>query len=148
MAHADTLERLTIDEDKKFLMTQREEGRCGCMGAADKVQHAKEQQIKARKAKEEERRRRLEEAEPSTAVLNSSTSSSSCNTEDESEREDPLGPVEEVVNDPLEAADGLPPKRAKKNAITPGLAAALDRTKMTDRGAVFILTGAARSFGV
>ena len=29
-----------------------------------------------------------------------------------------------------------------------GLAAALDRTKMTDRGAVFILTEAARSFGV
>ena len=29
-----------------------------------------------------------------------------------------------------------------------GLAAALDRTKMTDRGTVFILTEAARSFGV
>ncbi|KAA0200934.1 hypothetical protein HAZT_HAZT000370 [Hyalella azteca] len=62
------------------------------------------------------------------------SSSASCSAKAEEKEEFHLQQEQRVVGTSVS-----PPMRAK-NVITPGLAASLDRTKVSDRGAVFLLT--------
>jgi hypothetical protein len=77
------------------------------------------------------------QCEPSSSVNLTNYSSSS-----ESEVSDD----EEWTNEPG-TRSVLPQPRVLKNVITPRLAAALDRAKLSDRMAVFVLTETARSLG-
>ncbi|MEL6606429.1 MAG: hypothetical protein AAFP20_24820, partial [Cyanobacteria bacterium J06614_10] len=135
IAHAEAMTRITIEEDRQFLIAQREKGRRGTMAGLDLVLAAKEE--RARQRVQSQKRRRVqanEEPGPSSsvAVLASSSSSSSDDQPDETEA---------VLATPP------PPKRAKMNIVTPSLAAALDRTKLSDRKAALVLAEAAKSLG-
>lgn len=52
VAHASALDIMTVAEDKKFLLAQREKGRRGTMGGLDKVLAAKESRVALRKEAE------------------------------------------------------------------------------------------------
>jgi hypothetical protein len=52
MAHQDALTMIKIEDDRQFLLAQREKGRRGCMTGIDKIQTAKEQRAEKRKATE------------------------------------------------------------------------------------------------
>ena len=133
IAHAEAMTRITIEEDRQFLIGQREKGRRGTMAGLDLVLAAKEERAKQRVQSQKRRQDKAnEEPGPSSnvAVLTSSSTSTSDDEPDETEAVFATQP---------------PPKRAKINIVTPSLAAALDRTKLSDRKAVFVLAEAAKS---
>jgi len=142
IAHADALSMIKIAEDRAFLLAQREKGRRGMMGPVDQMLAAREKRVQEAAKKEEQRRLKAKEyALEMSSMTEVAYSFSSCedNTDDDS-------PSTEGA-----AAEGCPKKkklrRATKNIITPGLAAALDRTGISSRRATFVLAEAAKSFG-
>jgi hypothetical protein len=140
IAHADALKKMIIKEDRDFLLAQREKGRRGTMGRQDTVLTKKEERAERKRLEEKKRksRSRMEcEASTSKAVLASSSSSSASETTDD---------ADEVVQG---AVGGSLPKRARgsQNVVTPALAAALDRTQVSDRKATMMITETARSLG-
>lgn len=140
VAHADALKTMTNAEDRAFLPAQEEPGRQGKMSTVDTALAGKEARRAQRKAKEAcQRRRSQEEATTSSSFphLESTTSSKASTDENDS--------IFEVVS---AARPSKLHKRASENIIvSPSLAAALDRTKMTDRSATYVLTEMARSLG-
>lgn len=139
IAHADVEKMVKYRQDFEFLQLQRQKGRHGSIGGVDKVHMKKVDSLAKRLAQGEVRKKRsVAEVEmaTSTAVLESSSSSSEENTPDEIEIEGACG-------------GPIPKKRRRvKNAMTPELAAALDRTQTSSRSAAYLLSGAASSFGV
>lgn len=133
IAHAEAMTKITIEEDRQFLIGQRERGRRGTMAGLDLVLAAKEERARQR-VQSQKRRQDKANKQPgpslNVAVLTSSSTSSNDDESDETEAV--------FANQP-------PPKRAKINIVTPSLAAALDRTKMSDRKAVFVLAEAAQT---
>jgi hypothetical protein len=138
VAHADALNLISIEEDRLFLLAQREKGRRGCMGAVDVKLSTKEQRRKNREQREAnlrmvEDKRSLTVASTSVQLTDSDESSSE---DDDDELLMPSGP----------SAKKLCPRRPA-SIITTGVAAALDRTKTSDRNATYVLAAAAQSLG-
>ncbi len=138
IAHAEALAMIQLPEDRKFLEAQREKGRRGCMGSVDMVLDRKEQRCKKRRLEEEMRTakeaKRMQQV--TMNVTNDSdteiSSSDRCDTDD--------------YSNPLDVHTKL--KRVRPtNFVTPVLAAALDRSKVSDRNAAYIITAAAESLG-
>ena len=139
VAHGNALTMMTNQEDKEFLLAQREPGRRGRMGGVDSVLAAQEarRSLRLEKAAAFSARKQEEAAASSSVAQLESSPSSSSNTS-------------AVASDEEYGAVGgaSPAKRAKratKNIVSPALAATLDRTKLTDRSATYVLTEAARS---
>ncbi|KAK2727043.1 hypothetical protein QYM36_007784 [Artemia franciscana] len=103
IAHADALKTMSIQEDKDFLLAQREKGRRGSMVGVDETLACKEKRVAA------------EDVDSEEAVGGSRTQKR---------------------------------KRGRKAVVTPELAAALDRTKVSDRKAVFVIAETAKSLGM
>lgn len=61
IATADALKTIRIEEDKKFLIRQRQPGRPGCMIGCDMVLFLREKRASERKEKEKQRKRKFEE---------------------------------------------------------------------------------------
>lgn len=61
IAAADALVMIRIEEDKKFLLMQREKGRPGCMAGVDVVLSKREQRAQERRDKEDARKRKHDE---------------------------------------------------------------------------------------
>lgn len=61
IAAADALVTIRIEEDKKFLLMQREKGRPGCMAGVDVVLSKREQRAQERRDKEDARKRKHDE---------------------------------------------------------------------------------------
>lgn len=71
IAHANALENIKIDEDKTFLIRQREPGRPGCLAGVDKKLANKEERAMQRRLAEEERKLKQRSFEvASTSSLN------------------------------------------------------------------------------
>jgi len=146
VAHADALTKTSVlQEDKDFLLAQREKGRRGSMAGVDKTLAAKDKRASERDEQVLARQLRMEEMKQlaaSTAELISSGSENSSDDED----------METGANVSEGAVGGIPfktptRKRGRKTVVTPELAAALDRTKMSDRKAIFVLVETAKSLG-
>lgn len=139
IAHADALNMIKIEEDRNFLLAQREPGRRGYMGSVDKALAAKEER-KARRIESEKKRRERTQNEASASAISVVLSSS------EDEQGDHESHCDETehndLNSPLKKKT-----RATVNVITPKLASALDRTKMSDRMATFVLAETVHSLG-
>ena len=145
IAHANAAELIKIPEDLEFLAAQREPGRRGYMGAIDTALAAKDERRAQWKKLE---RARLERAKTQCQVLQTkekaSTSSASCALVEEVSSSDEL----ESESDSSDTVEYGPSKctpphkrmRATKQVITPKLAAALDRTKLSDRKATFVIS--------
>lgn len=138
VAHANAMNLIKLQEDKEFLKAQREKGRRGSMGALDtklliteKKCIAKNLKIITRKRKESER---LEIEKH--AVLNISNSSSSEKSTSDSD--------EEVKYNILPKCT----RKRPRNIINRAVASALDRTKISDRNATYILAATAETIGL
>ena len=138
IASINALAVMENQEDREFLLAQCEPGRRGTMGAADHKLAAMQKRSQKRQLLQEERKSRWEQEAietSSTVALDSSSSG------DDRESED-----DESATSCREA--GFPKRRrATKNAVTPQLSMALDRTKVTDRSAAYVLTETVCSIG-
>lgn len=138
VAHANALTTIKIDEDRQFLQAQREKGRRGCMGSVDKKltqledrRSRRELQQEQRKQQEEQRKRDFAAAGKTSYDTDSGDGVSSSDSDTATLGTTPSGK-----------------KRCRMvNIMTPELASALDRTKVSDRNATYILSAAAKSFG-
>lgn len=131
IAHANALNLPTLPEDQQFLLAQREKGRRGYMGGVDKEFVAKETRKMQRRQDQErlryDERRKEDEL---TAVVEFESSSSS----DEEQQQPTTNTVRKR-------------KRGTTNIITQDIASALDRSQVSDRNAVYILSATASSLG-
>ena len=137
IAHADALEMISNEEDRQFLIFQREPGRRGVMGSVDIGLAKKESRKRKRKEQVEKQRRTAADSQhlrQSLAVLEDSTSSS--------------GTEEDLIVDP--STSTMTPstsKRGRTEVLTANLVASLDRNKVSDRAAVMLIGKTARSLG-
>jgi len=141
IAHANALNMITVPEDRDFLLAQREPGRRGSMAGVDMTLAAKEKRAAERGEILLARRRRAVEYEESgmaTAELVSSDGSS--DEKDVPSVDDEHGVVGACVTPKTQ-------KRGRSIVVTPQLSAALDRTKVSDRKATFIIAETAKSLG-
>ena len=135
IAHAQALTMIKIDEDKEFLLAKRDKGRRGSIAGRDKTLARKVDRKAKRLGQEAERSKREFEAQSSrTSAVVTKTSESSARESSE----DDGG---------AEYAEPPPCKRGRKTVLTPTLCAALDRTKMSDRKAMMVVTATAQSLG-
>ncbi|KAK2719576.1 hypothetical protein QYM36_005147 [Artemia franciscana] len=138
IAHADALNTMSIQEDKDFLLAQREKGRRGSMVGVDETLACKEKRVSEREQQTLKRRQQTEniqQIEASTAEL--TTSGSEISAAEDVDSEGAVG-----------GSRTRKRKRGRKAVVTPELAAALDRTKVSDRKAVFVIAETAKSLGM
>ena len=138
IAHADALEMISNEEDRQFLIFQREPGRRGVMGSVDIGLAKKESRKRKRKEQVEKQRRTAADSQhllQSLAVLEDSTSSSGTEEED-------------LIVDPSTSTMTISTsKRGLTEVLTANLVASLDRNKVSDRAAVMLIGETARSLG-
>jgi hypothetical protein len=146
IAHANALNMITIQEDRDFLLAQREKGRRGTMAGVDIKLDQKEKR-KAKKMAQQEarahREQKAQEASTSKVATDLQTSNSSSNSESSQSTD------EVEWNKYGQASGGTPPckKQKRMDVVTPSLSSALDRSKMTDRKAMMVVTATAQSLG-
>ena len=131
---------LKIEEDRAFLLSQRQKGRIGAMSSVDTVLSRKEKKRYEKSSKEQERREtaisKAESRDKEVVMLEDSSSTS----DDDDESKD--------TGNTLKSSPVSPPvKRGRRTVITPELAAALDRHKVSSRSAVMVVGEAAKSLG-
>ena len=112
------------------------------MIGVDKVLAAKEERTRLRKEKEAQWRQRLEE--PGLSVYERVWSTGE--EEDLKEAEEEMEEEKSLSSAVAPTASEPVSKRARNNAITPRLTAALDRARVSDRNATLILAKATLSF--
>ena len=131
IAHANALEMISIEEDKQFLMAQREPGHRGVMGPVAISFKKKENRIEKWQQNSAKNLKFLQ----SKALLESSTSASS--TEEE----------EDIFVGPN--SSNMTPSTSKwgsQHVLTPDLVATLDQNKVSDRAAMMVI-GETAQFG-
>ena len=141
IAHAEALQMITISEDRDFLLAQREEGRRGSMGGLDSTMAKKEKKSAEQKMKLETRRLRAETSCKRLTEMAELASTSS-------ETDESMTPEMQATTSEFQTPSR--PKRRKlklKKVVTPKLTAMLDRNKVTDRKAVFVVAETAKSLG-
>ena len=128
IAHQKALELIQIDEDKLFLLAQREEGRRGKMMGADRQLAEFEQRQLTRAARDSDHRTRKCSEKPRSTLLNSIPAPI------------PRAPTRRLPAMNTSLSHQRPPpahrRRGRKTVVSPTVAAALDRTHVTDRQAV------------
>lgn len=143
IAHAEALQKIKIEEDRHFLLAQREKGRRGTMGCQDIVLAKKEARAEVKQLAEKKRKLlSLMECEASTSKAVLSSNSSGSDSQVESTDSD-----DQVVFKDNQNLPARKRARGTKKVITPTLAAALDRTQVSDRKATMIITEAIKSVG-
>jgi len=129
-----------LQEDKDFLLAQREKGRRGSTVGVDQALTYKEKRASQRKIGEQTRRRKMEDRQQASCSTTELISSSS-DTTDTSSAEDGDKLDEQCAG--AVGADlnrGVKRKRGRKSVITQELAMTLDRTKVSDRQATMVIT--------
>lgn len=140
IAHAEALSLIKIQEDREFLMAQREKGRRGSMGPVDMVLAKKEERCHKRLlVKQTQKLKEVERVQQTSMKVDLS---SSCNNETTSSSDDD----DDASSNPPDTPSQ--PKRMRPiNVVSSSLAAALDRTKVSDRNAAYIIAACATSLG-
>lgn len=134
------MNQISIEEDKKFLLAQREKGRRGCMNTVDMTLFKKEESRRKRDIERESRK-----------VKETSRHSQATESTIPAESDDSSNEMEAIESDDVEV-EFLPKKarkskRGKVSFITPELVSALDRSKISSRNSTFVLAAAADSLG-
>lgn len=146
IAHANAIELIQIQEDREFLLAQREPGRRGYMSGEDKKLALKE-------ARSYERKRRQENYKLKSVQSQKEISASACSAEIEHSSSDSSSESESEEDS---IAKRVQVKRSRKSfsmsrphsAVSRETAAALDRTKTSDRKATYIISGVAKDLGL
>lgn len=138
ISHANAMDIMDEEEDKKFLEMQRKKGRPGIIGGIDRIKIKREkkkdeklQKYQMAKMHSEEENKKLSE----TVELIDSNSGES----DEMESEGPSTSHNESY--------AMVPKRGRQNILTPELAAMLDRNFLSSRAAMMIIYETAKALG-
>lgn len=142
IAHVDAEKLITIPEDKEFLAAQREKGRRGCLGPVDRILAAQERRRGERKKIHEERKKREEQQKKAREEVVTGEILSNSDKDESSDAEPCSSQDCEILKIPASVR-----KRARINVITPAVAASLDRTKLSDRKAAFVLSATALCLG-
>jgi len=144
VAHADAMSLIKIEEDRKFLEAQREKGRRGCMGGIDSKLAKQEDRRLQRELLAEQRRQKEEQRKRNSSAVETVSdcdSSEGRNSDAEDSDSSATGQAGPSCVTPAK-------KRTRPiNVITPELSSALDRTRVSDRNATYILAAAAKSLG-
>jgi len=141
VAHTSALCTMTIAEDREFLLAQRQKGRRGSIAGIDTILAKKEKTAALRMELVAQRHRRMENLQKwdnTTAVLASSRSSAE-DTADENEVA--------IRTSSTPNSGQRKRKRGRTIVVTPELAVALDRTKVSNRKAAFVIAEIAKSLG-
>lgn len=151
ISHANALELITIEEDKQFLISQKQKGRPGCMYGIDYQLAAREKVAEEKHKKMSKRlQRSLQEKSQLMETVTLSSSGSSSSVEIESKTEGRLESQEEVPLALEEPGPSQPKKRkfyGTINIVTPKIVAAFDACRISDRYGVHILTAVAEALG-
>ena len=143
VAHSDALHMIKIDEDRKFLVAQREKGRSGTIGSVDRKLYQKEKRQDVRLKKEMVRReketQRLLEEQQNVNVDQS--------PESEDEKDKLSEPEEAKPSTSWSKASSEPSTIRPQKIITSGLASALDRSQISDRKATHVIAATIRALG-
>lgn len=144
VAHANALQMIRIQEDKDFLLAQREKGRPGKMGGVDKRLSKKEEMKERKKARME-----LFKAKESEFV---SSITSISDTDSLSSDEESVHGEEDHIYGPSTSSEGKKPnegvkKRGRKKLLNEKLATSLDVAKISDRKAALVLTSTLNRVG-
>lgn len=135
IASADALEKILIEEDRKFLLLQREKGRSGLMIGVDTVRLQREKRSLKRLEEEAERKNRTNAAPALRTDVRMLTDISECNAGE---------PDLMDIDVPQPSAS---PSRTKVNFINKRITSALDKCKTTDRNAIHLLVAVAEALG-
>ncbi|KAE9523392.1 hypothetical protein AGLY_015944 [Aphis glycines] len=134
IAHSNAMNTIKIDEDKEFLLLQRQKGRVGCMLGRD-IKLAEKEQRKATREDAEYKRKNIQQNSgylKTANILNEFDS-------DTSEFEETIIEEPEIeLNIPSSSTSVR--KRARREILTPRLSACLDKCKISDRDAVHLIT--------
>lgn len=149
LAHADALAKIKIEEDKMFLLHQREPGRPGCLIGVDKKLMEKEERAKQRILGEENRLRKLTIPSSSTGStgcllyqqLGNETDTSSNSAESHGEHLPTTTETKTVQSESLK-------KRGRKEFLTAKLVSVLDRCQLSIRDSVYILQATVEAIGL
>lgn len=135
IAAFDALERI-MEEDKQFLILQRQKGRPGSMAGIDKVTVDREKRRLQRLEQESERERKAIAASTTTSrpAVNQMEIDLSGSVSDDGSQPDPF----------IEQPD---PSRGKRNVINERVTAALDRCKISDRNAIHLIIAIVDALG-
>ena len=147
ISRKDAISIMTNDEDKLFLQMQQEDPSSSSMAGVDKSLTKKEARKKTRSAEANARKQKsVMEIQQTTAVVPSTSTHSDVHLSSTSVSSD----SDEDFRAPT-ACSPLQPKAKrmrKKNIVTTEVAAALDRVKLPDRGAMFVVSAVAQAIGV
>lgn len=143
IAHANALDMIRIDEDRQFLIAQRQAGRPGKMGSVDKKLAKKETEIELKKARLELRRKKeLQDIKTMIDKIPAEDNLTDSDTDSETEP-----PETTVTCMPGPSSNSLPKKRGRKQIVGEKLAVSLDVTKLSDRNAALVLTSTIKELG-
>lgn len=152
IAHSEVLEKIKNEEDKKYLLLQRQKGRPGAMLGVDKNQSLKEHRALKRASMEAMRKKIDDEKQQEisqTCSFLSDDSTSSIQNRDEIED---FGNITDYLitgsgeKETELSTSKVAATRGSLNFFTPKLSEMFDRCKITDRNAVYILIAAAEAF--
>lgn len=156
VAHADALNMIKIEEDKLFLLHQREPGRRGYLGGVDRKLAAKEERARIRVIKEEEKKMKMK-GDNSSQFLEITTASSDESIEVSDSDSNPIFTEPSTSSASISGCDATvdgrkansekEKKRGTKCFMTSKLVAVLDRCQLSQRDAVFVLEATAEALG-
>ncbi|GBM92099.1 hypothetical protein AVEN_96542-1 [Araneus ventricosus] len=145
IAHADAFQLIKIEEDKVFLLRQREPGRVGFLGVIDKKLSEKQEKVLEKKEIKEKRR------EKNTFLAFTSSAASYVSSSNESIKElftcDESNDSDISCHFPENTQNQDVLKRGTKNFITPKLVASLDRYQLSVRDSVDIIHAVVKALG-
>ncbi|KAL4103442.1 hypothetical protein QTP88_018819 [Uroleucon formosanum] len=143
IAHLNALDIIKIDEDRQFLLLQRQPGRPGHMSGVDyKLSKKEDGALNKLEELQKKRKRADDEFMLKNQRIELQSSSDSENEELQSNNE-----IHYKNKEPLSISSG-PKIRASREFITTKLAAALDKCKITDREAVHLLISTVEALGL
>ena len=148
IAHSDPLGQIKNEEDKNFLMLQRQKGRPGSMVGVDQTLKYNEERALKRTAMETARRKTsYEEMEQHFATHQLGVSKTDDSTSSSESSDGGDNGKSSVIVQQRSAAATVPSTGGKLHIFTPRLSEVFDRCKISDRNGVYILTAAAEAFG-
>lgn len=157
IAHADALEMITIEQDKQFLLKQREKGRPGSMAGIDQKLRQKEQRKMNRMEAEEHRKKKFQAEKARIGMPNSDDYMMECDIDieqqpslQETNAVTAPGPANESDDDcEEEGARALPTRtpRGKKAFINDRMLACMDKNNMSTPQAIHFISATADALG-
>src|SRR6218665_1751668 len=148
IAHRDAVSLIKIEEDRLFLEAQREKGRRGTIAGVDRNLTLKKKRVMKRKTSAAKYAAKIKRAvvTPSDSVNITTKRPDNQEGDDYDDGSSSDSSSLNLLSDPMEGPSTSKPRvRGKVNLITPKVAAALDRTKTSDRKAAYIFSAMASS---